>query len=330
MVSSRTENVTGHSQSGFLFDVTAKQYDVAITAVTFIPGTQDGEYDIWTASDRHEQVHHNAQAWTLVAENASHAGPRGQTLRVSLPQRVQIPAGQTHSLYISGNNVSAVCFSTECNHSNSAENADLIIHLGHFKAIPWEGVLSTGPFGHNGRQEFVGSLEYQVLQSVAADQVISTTARLWEKRLFADAELVAATGERFAVHRSVLAANSSMFEDAWRNFPMGEDPVLQVDASASSLEAVLRFLYTGCDETLPDPGEILKLAHHYGLPSLVRTSAMRLALVVNKANAVDCVRALRPYKENEDCQAAWNLMLRNLRELLIEDNDILHDLCMSL
>merc|ERR1712019_19710 len=122
-------------------------------------------------------------------------GPRGSKLRIPLHRHVQIPKEERHAFYISGHNVNAVCFSTESNNLNSAENADIIIHLGHFKAFPWEGVLSTGPFGHNGMQEFVGSLEYQVLQSPAADYVVMATRQLWENRPFPDAELKATGGQ---------------------------------------------------------------------------------------------------------------------------------------
>eukprot|EP00441_Pelagodinium_beii_P007022 CAMPEP_0197691246 /NCGR_PEP_ID=MMETSP1338-20131121/109450_1 /TAXON_ID=43686 ORGANISM="Pelagodinium beii, Strain RCC1491" /NCGR_SAMPLE_ID=MMETSP1338 /ASSEMBLY_ACC=CAM_ASM_000754 /LENGTH=333 /DNA_ID=CAMNT_0043273775 /DNA_START=22 /DNA_END=1020 /DNA_ORIENTATION=- len=312
--------LTGHSQCGFLFDVTAKHFDVAVSAVSFMPGVPEGEYDIWTAQEKHELVHQNLQAWTPSVKGVMYAGPLGEPLRAVLPQPMQIPAGLTHSFYISGNNVSAVCFSTECKHAHSGENSDIVVHLGHFKAIPWEGVLSTGPFGHNGRQEFIGTLEYQVTQSVAADQVAETTSRLWEKRLFSDAEVVATNGARFAVHRSVLAATSTVFEAAFQNLPMGEDAVLKIDASEDTVEALLRFVYIGSDMMILDPGEMLKTAHLYGLPVLAQTSATHLASHVDKEHAVDVIRALRPYKDFPHCQAAWRLMLQNLREQLISDD----------
>jgi len=324
-----TNEMTGHSQCGFLFDVTAKHFDVAVIAVSFIPGAPDGEYDIWTAQAKHELVHQNLQAWTPSVKGVTHKGPTGEPLRAVLPQPLQIPGGLTHSFYISGNNVSAVCFSTECIHAHSGENGDIVVHLGHFKALPWEGVLSTGPFGHNGRQEFVGTLEYQVTQSIAADQVAETTIRLWEKRLFSDAEIVAANGARFAVHRSVLSATSTVFEDAWRSLPMGDDPVLTVDATEETVEALLRFVYTGNDRVVLNPGEMLKTAHLYGLPTLAQTSALRLAGQVDKELIVDVIRALRPYKDFPHLQAAWRLMVKNLKEQMILDEDLLVTLCLA-
>lgn len=323
------QEITGHSQCGFLFDVTVKNFHLAITAVSFIPDTRDGEYDIWTAQGTHENCHTDPQAWTQEVKGAYHRGPIGQSLRVPLPRPLSIPAGDTVAFYICGNTVSAICFSTEVTRHNSAENEDLIIQLGHFKGIPWEGVLSTGPFGHNGRQEFVGSLEYQVVQSLAADQVVAATSRIWEKRLFADAELVAENGARFAVHRSVLAASSVVFDEAWRQLPMGEEPLLRVDAPEETVEALLRFAYTGYDKNIPDPAEMLKLAHAFGLLPLVQTCAHLMASGVSKENAVESIRALRPYKEQRACESAWRLLLANLRELLARDDDLLDVLCMS-
>jgi len=329
-IHSHTSKFTGHSQCGFLFDVTAKHHDVAISAVSFVPGTQDGDYDVWTAKEDHERVHQNAAAWTLVAKG-THNGPRGSQLRIPLHRHVHIPSAQRHAFYISGHNVNAVCFSTESYHANSAEDEDVVIHLGHFKAFPWEGALSTGPFGHNGMQEFVGALEYQVLQSNAADHIVSTAQRLWDTRLFADAELVASNGQRFSVHRSVLAAASPQLEEAWRNLPpQGSDlPRLHVDAPAEIVEALLRFMYTGdnCDNI--DPGEMLRLAHLYGLPALVRGSAARLANRLSRENAVSLVRALRPYKDHPACEAAWRTMLANVQSLVAGDGRLLEEVLMS-
>eukprot|EP00927_Polykrikos_kofoidii_P005792 TRINITY_DN12304_c0_g2_i1.p1 TRINITY_DN12304_c0_g2~~TRINITY_DN12304_c0_g2_i1.p1 ORF type:complete len:563 (+),score=71.31 TRINITY_DN12304_c0_g2_i1:211-1689(+) len=329
-IHSRTTSFTGHSQCGFLFDVTARHHAVAICAVSFIPGTQDGDYDIWTSTEHHERVHQNAKAWTLVGKG-SHVGPRGSKLRIPLHRHVQIPGGERHAFYISGHNVNAVCFSTESFHSNSAEDQDVVVHLGHFKTSPWEGVLSTGPFGHNGMQEFVGCLEYQVLQLPSADHVVQTVTHLWNSRPFPDAELLASDGRKFCVHRSVLAAASPYLGEAWTKLPElpGKMPELVVDAPSETVEALMRFIYTGDEGDTTDPGEMLRLAHLYGLPALVRCSATRLASQLSAGNAVLSVRALRPYREHFACEAAWQMMLANVQSLLVEDGSMLEEMLMS-
>jgi len=331
-IHSHTLSFTGHSQCGFLFDVTAKSNDVSVSAVSFVPGTQDGDYDIYITRETHERVHQNSKAWTLVAKG-THAGPKGSKLRIPLSQHINIPREQRHAFYISGHNVNAVCFSTESSNKSSAENEDVIVHLGHFKAFPWEGVLSTGPFGHNGMQEFVGSLDYQVLQYPSVDRVISTAERLWELRPFPDAQLVACAGESFSVHRAILAAASPQLEEALLNLPMnisGETAVvLKVDAPAETVEALLHFMYTGSEGETSDSGEMLKLAHLYGLPALVRSSATRLATNLSQENAVSSVRALRPYRDHPVCEAAWQMLITNVQSLLSDNAKLLEDVLLS-
>eukprot|EP00747_Dinoflagellata_sp_TGD_P071516 gnl/TRDRNA2_/TRDRNA2_157071_c0_seq2.p1 gnl/TRDRNA2_/TRDRNA2_157071_c0~~gnl/TRDRNA2_/TRDRNA2_157071_c0_seq2.p1 ORF type:complete len:361 (+),score=48.14 gnl/TRDRNA2_/TRDRNA2_157071_c0_seq2:87-1169(+) len=347
-IHSRTTHPGNNSQCGFLFDVTAKAH-VSVSTVSFVPGTQDCDYDIWTARDTHERVHQTQKAWALVAKG-THTGPKGAKHCVHLQPHVTIPRGERYAFYISGQNVNAICFSTDSHNSNSAENDDLIIHLGHFKAFPWEGVLSTGPFGHNGMQEFVGALEYQVLQSRAADHVVLTSERLWEQRAFPDAELVAFGGQRFSVHRAVLAAASTTLEELLRApspaelvQPFGRQEawsanvtevgsvncVLHVDAPAESVEALLRFMYTGYEGDTTDPGEMLRLAHLYELPALVKSSASRIAQTLTPANAVLSVRALRSYRDHPAVQPAWQMLLSNIQALMANDPLLLQEVLLS-
>jgi|Transcript_71229 hypothetical protein len=332
-IHTHTLNLTSQSQCGFLFDVTAKSYDIAVSAISFIPGSQDGEYDIWLATEQHERVHQNAKAWTLVAQ-ASHHGPVGQRLTIQLGCHAKIPRDSRYAFYISGRNVNAVCFGTESRYANSAENEDVIIHLGHFKAFPWEGVLSTGPFGHNGMQEFIGVLEYQVLQSPAADHCISTHIRLWETRAFTDGELIASDGRKFSVHRGVLAAASPHLEEAFRTLAQIQDDgkgvhCLKVDAPGDTVEALLHFMYTGDEGHTADPGEMLKLAHLYSLHALVRSCAARLANNLSTSNVIESVRALRPYRDHPACLGAWQMLISNVQVLLSGNPQILQEVLLS-
>lgn len=327
-ISSRSSNPSRQSQCSFLFDVTAKVY-VSIGALAYVPGTDEGDFEIWTTPEMHERVHQSQKNWTLVAKG-SHSGPRGVKLRVNFQRNVVIPLGERHAFYISGHNANAVCFSTETHGANSGENDDLIIHLGHFKSYPWESQLSTGPFGHNGMQEFVGSMEYQVLQSHAVDHTVSTALQLWERRPFPDAQVVAIGGKSFPVHRAVLAAASAVLEAAWRQ-PLreGEERILHVDAGPENVEGLLCFMYTGCETGRTDPDEMLRLAHLYGLPALVRVSASRLASNITAANAVVSVRALRPYREDSTVMPAWQTLLANIQSLLAGDAKLLEEVLLS-
>mmetsp|Transcript_114480 Transcript_114480/g.296616 ORF Transcript_114480/g.296616 Transcript_114480/m.296616 type:complete len:339 (+) Transcript_114480:47-1063(+) len=320
---------SGQSQCSFLFDVSAKSY-VSISAVCFVPGTNEGDYEIWSTPDMHERVHQTQKAWTLVAKG-THAGPRGIGYCVQLQRHVTIPMGERHAFYVTGHNANAVCFSTQSGSPNSGENEDLVIHLGHFKSYPWESQLSTGPFGHNGMQEFVGSLEYQVLQVHAVDHVLATATQLWQTRPFPDAQVVAQDGRTFEVHRAVLSVASPVLEAAWSQ-PLreGAERVLRIDAEPQVVEALLKFIYTGEETQDTDPGEMLRLAHMYGLPALVRGSAMRLAEDVTPATAVTSVRSLRPYREDPAVETAWRQLLSNIQSILAGDSGLLEDVLLSM
>lgn len=316
------------SQASFLFDVSAKVY-VSISSISFVPGTDEGDYLIWTTPEMHERVHQSQKHWTLVAKG-THNAPRGSMTQVTLMRNVVIPMGERHGFYVAGHNANAVCFSTETHGNDSGENTDIIIHLGHFKSYPWESQLSTGPFGHNGMQEFVGSLEYQVLQPHAIDHTVSTALRLWEQRPFPDAQVVAADGTIFAVHRAMLAANSPVLEAAWRQ-PLREheERRLQIDASPQNVEGLLCFMYTGCETHNTEPHEMLRLSHLYGLSALVCVSAKHLASQITASNAVTNVRALRPYREDAAVAPAWQTLLYNIQTLLAGDSRLLEEVLLS-
>merc|ERR1712187_1057223 len=241
-----------------------------------------------------------------------------------------IPQGERHAFYISGHDANAVCFSTDTSGSNSGENDDLVIHLGHFKSYPWEAQLSTGPFGHNGMQAFVGSLEYQVLQTRSVDHAESTASELWNRRPFPDAQVVANDGTTFAIHRTILAASSPVLEAAWRQ-PLreSEERVLRIDSDPETVEALLRFMYTGRESANSDPGEMLSLAHLYGLPALVGVSSTRLASQVSASNAVAAVRALRAYRSDSAVADAWATLLSRIQGIITSDTSLLEEVMLS-
>jgi len=329
VLQSRTSRVSNQSQCSFVFDVSSKRH-ISIVAISFIAGAPEGEYDIWYAKEGHEHVHQCQKAWELVG-NATHPGQRGYPCRIELKQAVNIPSGQTHAFYIAGHSSNAVYFSTDHQGNNSAENGDLQIHLGHFKSYLWESQLSTGPFGHNGMQGFVGSLEYHVIQSEAADHIATAAWQLWERRPFSDATVVANNGKTFEVHRSVLAASSPVFEAAWRQ-PLreSEDRALHVDAAPEAVESLLCFVYTGSPTDSTQPGEMLRLAHLYELPALVRMSATQLAMEVSPATAVSSVRALRPYRDDTAVSGSWHQLMVNIQAMLAGDTQLLEEVMLNI
>mmetsp|Transcript_9385 Transcript_9385/g.16630 ORF Transcript_9385/g.16630 Transcript_9385/m.16630 type:complete len:341 (+) Transcript_9385:23-1045(+) len=315
------------SQISFLFDVTAKK-SLCITAISFIPGVQEGDFEIWWTATRHDKVHQTQKDWTLVG-GGNH---RSKLLQhhAQLHRHVWVPEGERHAFFIIGQSANAICFSTDTQAMNSAQNDDMLIHLGHFKSFPWESQLSTGPFGHNGMQAFMGSLDYQVLQASALDNAMGTVTELWRRRPFPDAQVVSADGKVFPVHRAVLASASHVIEAAWKA-PLreNEERLMQIDSTSDCVESLLCFMYTGSEYGETDAGEMLRLAHLFSLPTLVLISAHRIAQDVTTANAVWSVRALRTYREDPSVSAAWQLLLSNIQSILAGNSQLLEEVLLS-
>jgi len=122
------------------------------------------------------------------------------------------------------------------------------------------------------------------------------------------------------------------FEDAWHQVPitdLGQLPELAIDAKEEDVQAFLHFIYTGSVDSDADPGELLRLAHSYGLDALVQCSADRLASSLTRENAVEAVRAIRPYRDHPACEGAWKTMLANVQQILSDDAPLLEDVLLS-
>ena len=108
--------------------------------------------------------------------------------------------------------------------------------------------------------------------------------RLWKQRKFTDAEVVVGTS-RLPVHRATLCAASPVFAAAFGLPPEegrsycdsttmqhGRTAVCTVrDAEPATVEAMLRFVYTGellSEDDSPDPAKLLELAALYQVGSL--------------------------------------------------------------
>eukprot|EP00931_Biecheleriopsis_adriatica_P118593 TRINITY_DN93958_c0_g1_i1.p1 TRINITY_DN93958_c0_g1~~TRINITY_DN93958_c0_g1_i1.p1 ORF type:complete len:295 (+),score=67.61 TRINITY_DN93958_c0_g1_i1:96-980(+) len=293
-----------------------------------MPGVHEGDFEIWWAPNKHERVHQIQKAWTIVAKGY-HAGRKGQMHQILMQRSFTVPEGERHALLIMGQTTNAVCFSTDTQ-VNVGENDDVKLHLGHYKSYPWESQLSTSPFGHSGMQGFIGIVEYQVLQTNTVDIALHTAQELWSRRSFADAQVLSADGKTFSVHRAVLASASHVLEAAWTvDMKEKEERQIRIDSNSECVESLLCFMYTGqeCGET--DPGEMLRLAHLFGLPALVLLSAHRLAQGITSGNAVASVRALRPYREEPDVCSAWQALVANIQSMLAGDAGLLEEVLLS-
>lgn len=143
---------------------------------------------------------------------------------------------------------------------------------------------------------------------VAALKYVKT---LWEDRTFADATIVcggcSSTRREIAVHRNILSVASPFFQKAFQG-SMKESKDNQVviqDATVESVEALLKFLYTGIVRRDTDVADLLPLAHRLQVNGLVEFCAEQL---VKNADA-DCISStiatLRPFRDDEVVRLYW-------------------------
>eukprot|EP00927_Polykrikos_kofoidii_P062335 TRINITY_DN57140_c0_g1_i1.p1 TRINITY_DN57140_c0_g1~~TRINITY_DN57140_c0_g1_i1.p1 ORF type:complete len:254 (-),score=46.97 TRINITY_DN57140_c0_g1_i1:86-847(-) len=94
--------------------------------------------------------------------------------------------------------------------------------------------------------------------------------RAWKMRKFTDAEILV-EGERFPVHRSTLCAASPVFDAGFScDMEEGRTSVYEIkNASPAAVDAMLRFIYTGCLEcSAQELPCLLELAVQYELSEL--------------------------------------------------------------
>lgn len=146
--------------------------------------------------------------------------------------------------------------------------------------------------------------------------------RLWTERTFTDATVVC-EGEKFEVHRAVLAAASQVFERAFSGvMKEARSALLEVRESApAAVEAMLRFVYTGA---LPEGvagvcAPLLELAVQYELRELCEEVATEVLKGVRPENVRERAAMLKRHGEHPRVKVAWAQML----DLLQQDRELL-------
>jgi len=137
---------------------------------------------------------------------------------------------------------------------------------------------------------------------------------MWEERAFTDAE-VTCDGRSFSVHRTVLAAASPVFSATFRG-QMREAATAQlevVDAPASAVEALLRYIYTGVLEPAT-AAAVLPVAHRYQIERLVTRCCEELLRCLAPDTAVETVRALRALREDKVIVPFWDRTIDKVHE----------------
>ena len=85
-------------------------------------------------------------------------------------------------------------------------------------------------------------------------------------------------------------------------------------ASAPTVEAFLRFMYTGDIQDI-DPFELLPLAHHYQMRPLLYTCGHTLLEHLSVSNAVAIVQALRTFRhEDNELELVWEHLVHRIQQ----------------
>lgn len=171
-------------------------------------------------------------------------------------------------------------------------------------------------------------------EEISRSHLNAMSSFLWNQRSFTDCEVIADDGQRWMVHRSVLAATSPIFRcmlESGMQEGQQEKPLLFVkDAASADLEAFLHFLYTG---RLPEVGNelyrwsaagVLVLADRYDVRSMVNASLKVLEDTLSLENVIDVVRVMNKRKSNKPIGAAYKRVCCR-----VKDSEELHQRVMD-
>lgn len=138
---------------------------------------------------------------------------------------------------------------------------------------------------------------------------------LWTTGKLSDFTIVTDSKE-FKVHRTVLAARSSVFAAMFETYmkEQRDSKIVINDFSSQDVESFLKFFYFGCIENSINVVEVFKLAEKYDVKELRDMCEAILIDTIEENNAVEILELGRLYDKNN----LKNLAFRKIREALPE------------
>ena len=133
---------------------------------------------------------------------------------------------------------------------------------------------------------------------------------LWSQWKFTDAEIHCG-GERFPVHKAIVAVGSSFFESMFES-GMSEARggiVVIHDANPTTLQAVLQYLYLTTIPNDVDMVELFALAHRFNLQGLVEIAGERMLSCITVDNIHARATMLRRHMHDPLVAALWEEMI---------------------
>ena len=100
---------------------------------------------------------------------------------------------------------------------------------------------------------------------------------LWSQPIFTDAEILC-QGERFRVHKAIVAVGSSFFQSMFDSgMSEARDGIVIIhDANPTTVRSVLQYLYLSTIPNDVDVVELFALAHRFNIQGLVRDAGSRM------------------------------------------------------
>ena len=148
---------------------------------------------------------------------------------------------------------------------------------------------------------------------------------LWSQPIFTDAEILC-QGERFRVHKAIVAVGSSFFQSMFDSgMSEARDGIVIIhDANPTTLRAVLQYLYLSTIPNDVDVVELFALAHRFNIQGLVRDAGSRMLFRITVDNIHARATMLRRHMQDPVVAEIWEEMIDLLT--LSENRELLQKL----
>jgi len=287
-----------HCQKGIYFDLKARSSPVRIVAITC---ATNGEVkaSMYTCQGTSSSQECDGRTWSLVGQASLQASKKGT--KVVLGSPIIISPMSVAGMFVHCSGEGEVFF------SGIQEAGAICAEDANLQLLPGRFMSSSIPFGDvdGDVRVLAGAITYEVVLSPAS----STGDLLWSDPVFSDLTVLAGT-RSFPAHRAMLAAASSVFR-GMLDAPMREslEHRIEIDAPPAAVESVLKYIYTGEVPLASQAHDVLPLAHQYELADLAAWCSSSLVSHCSPSTAHDVILALRPFKDIEPMQQAWDQLI---------------------
>ncbi|KAI6231885.1 Speckle-type POZ protein A-like isoform X2 [Aphelenchoides besseyi] len=132
---------------------------------------------------------------------------------------------------------------------------------------------------------------------------METNERMFNNEKYADAQIKAADGTLFKVHRAILSNHSEVFEMMFTHecVEKTSNQIYIANGDVEVVEAMLRYIYSGKVEKLEElASRLILLADQYQLKDLTAMCAVQLTVGVSNENVFERLKLLSSIEHMSD------------------------------